>query len=78
MAEIVAKGQLKQYIDRIEGLETEKSALLDDIKQVFDEAKANGFDVKTMKQIIKLRKLDKNKLAEQDAILELYRQALEV
>ncbi|NBU52955.1 MAG: DUF2312 domain-containing protein, partial [Alphaproteobacteria bacterium] len=44
----------------------------------FDEAKANGFDVKTMKQIIKLRKLDKNKLAEQDAILELYRQALEV
>ena len=55
MAEIVAKDQLKQYIDRIERLETEKSALLDDIKQVFDEAKA-----------------------EQDAILELYRQALEV
>ena len=78
MAEIVAKDQLKQYIDRIERLETEKSALLDDIKQVFDEAKANGFGVKTMKQIIKLRKLDKNKLAEQDAILELYRQALEV
>jgi uncharacterized protein (UPF0335 family) len=78
MAEIVAKDQLKQYIDRIERLETEKSALLDDIKKVFDEAKANGFDVKTMKQIIKLRKLDKNKLAEQDAILELYRQALEV
>jgi uncharacterized protein (UPF0335 family) len=78
MAEIVAKDQLKQYIDRIERLETEKSALLGDIKQVFDEAKANGFDVKTMKQIIKLRKLDKNKLAEQDAILELYRQALEV
>jgi uncharacterized protein (UPF0335 family) len=78
MAEIVAKDQLKQYIDRIERLETEKSALLDDIKQVFDEAKANGFHVKTMKQIIKLRKLDKNKLAEQDAILELYRQALEV
>ncbi len=78
MAELVAKDQLKQYIDRIERLETEKSALLDDIKQVFDEAKANGFDVKTMKQIIKLRKLDKNKLAEQDAILELYRQALEV
>jgi uncharacterized protein (UPF0335 family) len=78
MAEIVAKDQLKQYIDRIERLEAEKSSLLDDIKQVFDEAKANGFDVKTMKQIIKLRKLDKNKLAEQDAILELYRQALEV
>ena len=78
MSEIVAKDQLKQYIDRIERLEGEKSVLLDDIKQVFDEAKANGFDVKTMKQVIKLRKLDKNKLAEQDAILELYRQALEV
>ena len=78
MTEIVAKDQLKQYIDRIERLEGEKSVLLDDIKQVFDEAKANGFDVKTMKQVIKLRKLDKNKLAEQDAIFELYRQALEV
>jgi uncharacterized protein (UPF0335 family) len=78
MTEIVAKDQLKQYIDRIERLEGEKSVLLDDIKQVFDEVKANGFDVKTMKQVIKLRKLDKNKLAEQDAILELYRQALEV
>jgi uncharacterized protein (UPF0335 family) len=78
MTEIVAKDQLKQYIDRIEKLETEKSELLDDIKQVFDEAKANGFDVKTMRQVIRLRKLDKNKLAEQDAILELYRQALEV
>ena len=77
MSEIVAKDQLKQYIDRIEKLETEKSELLDDIKQVFDEAKANGFDVKTMRQVIRLRKLDKNKLAEQDAILELYRQALE-
>lgn len=78
MNEIVAKDQLKQYIDRVERLEAEKTTLLDDIKQVFDEAKANGFDVKTMKQIVKLRKLDKNKLAEQDAILELYRQALEV
>ena len=78
MSEIVAKDRLKQYIDRIERLETEKAALSDDIKQVFDEAKAGGFDVKTMKQIIKLRKLDKNKLAEQDAMLELYREALEV
>ncbi len=78
MTEIVAKDQLKQYIDRIERLEVEKTALLDDIKQVFDEAKANGFDTKTMKQVVKLRKLDKNKLAEQDAMLELYRQALEV
>jgi uncharacterized protein (UPF0335 family) len=78
MSEIVAKDQLKQYVNRIERLEADKTILLDDIKQVFDEAKANGFDVKTMKKVVQLRKLDKNKLAEQDAILELYRQALEV
>ena len=77
MSEIVAKEQLKQYIIRIERLEADKTILLDDIKQVFDEAKANGFDVKTMKKVVQLRKLDKNKLAEQEAILELYRQALE-
>ena len=78
MSEIVAKDQLKQYVNRIERLEADKTILLDDIKQVFDEAKSNGFDVKTMKKVVQLRKLDKNKLAEQDAILELYRQALEV
>jgi uncharacterized protein (UPF0335 family) len=77
MSEIVAKEQLKQYIIRVERLEADKTILLDDIKQVFDEAKANGFDVKTMKKVVQLRKLDKNKLAEQEAILELYRQALE-
>jgi len=77
MSEIVAKEQLKQYIIRVERLEADKTILLDDIKQVFDEAKANGFDVKTMKKLVQLRKLDKNKLAEQEAILELYRQALE-
>ena len=77
MSEIVAKDQLKQYVNRIERLEADKTILLDDIKQVFDEAKANGFDVKTMKKVVQLRKLDKNKLAEQEAILELYRQALE-
>lgn len=78
MTDMISKEQLKQYVDRIERLETEKSELQDDIKQVFDEAKANGFDTKAMKQIIKLKKLDKNKLAEQDAILELYRDVLEV
>ena len=71
MSEIVAKDQLKQYVKRIERLEADKTILLDDIKQVFDEAKANGFDVKTMKKVVQLRKLDKT-------ILELYRQALEV
>lgn len=76
MTEIIAIDQLKQYMSRIERLETEKSNAADDIKQVFDEAKANGFDTKIMKKILKLKKLDKNKLAEEEAILELYREAL--
>lgn len=78
MSEVIAAEHLKQYISRIEKLESEKADLMDDLKQVFDEAKANGFDTKIMKQIIKLKKLDKNKLAEQEAILELYRQALNI
>lgn len=78
MSEVIAIEQLKQYMNRIERLETEKANAADDMKQVFDEAKANGFDVKIMKQVLKLKKLDKNKLAEQEAILELYRQALDI
>lgn len=75
---IIAKEQLKQYITRAERLETEKSQLNDDIKEVFAEAKASGYDVKTIKQILKLKKLDKDKLAEIDAMLELYRQACDL
>jgi uncharacterized protein (UPF0335 family) len=76
MTEVIAAEQLRQYISRIETLESEKSDLADDIKQVYDEAKANGFDSKVMKQIVKLKKLDKESLAEQEAILDLYRAAL--
>lgn len=78
MTMIIAKEQLKQYITRAERLETEKSQLNDDIKEVFAEAKASGYDVKTIKQILKLKKLDKDKLAEIDAMLELYRQACDL
>jgi uncharacterized protein (UPF0335 family) len=78
MVEIIAKEQLKQYIARVERLETEKAELSNDIKEVFAEAKSNGFDIKTMKQVLKLMKLDKNKLAELDAMLELYRQACDL
>ncbi len=78
MSEVIAPEQLKQYINRIEKLESEKSDITDDIKQVFDEAKANGFDTKIMKQVLKLKKLDKADLAEQEAILDLYRAALGV
>lgn len=78
MNEVVSADQLRQYMSRIEKLESEKADLMDDIKQVYDEAKANGFDTKTMKQLVRLRKLDKNKLDEQDALLELYRSALDI
>ena len=72
MTEVIAPEQLRQYISRIERLESDKADIADDIKQVFDEAKANGFDTKIMKQVIKLKKLDKASLAEQEAILDLY------
>ena len=78
MTEVIAIDQLKQYISRIERLNSDKAEVTDDIKQVFDEAKANGFDTKIMKQVIKLKKLDKDSLAEQEAILELYRSALNI
>lgn len=78
MTEVIAVAQLRQYIARIERLEQDKAGVQDDLKQVYDEAKANGFDTKIMKQVIKLKKLDKNKLAEQETILDLYRKALEI
>ena len=78
MAEVIAIEQLKQYISKIERLNSDRAEVADDIKQVFDEAKANGFDTKIMKQVIKLKKLDKDSLAEQEAILELYRSALNI
>ncbi len=76
MNEVIAADQLKQYIDRIERLESDKADISDDIKQVFDEAKANGFDTKIMKQVLKIKKMDKDSLAEQETVLELYRSAL--
>ncbi len=78
MAEVIATEQLRQYISKIERLESDKRDIADDIKQVFDEAKANGFDTKIMRQVIRLKKLDKDSLAEQEAILELYRSALDI
>jgi uncharacterized protein (UPF0335 family) len=78
MTGLIAKEQLKQYIDRIERLENEKTDVLEAINEVFSEAKANGFDTKIMKKILKLMKQDKNKLAEEEAILELYKEALDL
>jgi uncharacterized protein (UPF0335 family) len=78
MSEVVAADQLRQYVSRIERLESDKSEIADDMKQVFDEAKANGFDVKALRQVLKLKKLDKDSLAEQEAMLDLYRAALDI
>ncbi|MCC8368711.1 DUF2312 domain-containing protein [Rickettsia endosymbiont of Polydrusus tereticollis] len=76
MSEVIVKEQLEQYINKIERLEQEKAELSEEIKDIFQDASSHGFDAKAMKAIIKLKKLDRDKLAEQDAMLELYRQAL--
>ncbi|HXZ00917.1 MAG TPA: DUF2312 domain-containing protein [Stellaceae bacterium] len=72
----IAGERLKSFIERIERLEEEKRALAEDIKEVFSEAKGVGFDVKTMRQIIRLRRLDQDDLDEQEALLDTYKRAL--
>ena len=78
MAEVVgiAGEQLRQFVARIERLEEEKAALAADIREVYAEAKGNGFDTKVLRQVIRLRKIDKAERQEMDAILELYLEAL--
>ncbi|UTD26319.1 DUF2312 domain-containing protein [Bradyrhizobium sp. WD16] len=71
-----AKDQLKSIVERIERLEEEKKAIADDIRDVYAEAKGNGFDVKALRAIIRLRKQDANERQEQESILETYMQAL--
>ena len=68
--------QLVQYLERIERLEEEKRVLMADIKDIYSEAKATGFDTKTMRQLIKMRAMDKDLLAEQDNLLDTYREAV--
>ncbi|ACA19525.1 conserved hypothetical protein [Methylobacterium sp. 4-46] len=72
----VAADQLKSIIERIERLEEEKAGLAGDIKDVYAEAKANGFDTKVLRKIISIRKRDHEERQEEEAILELYMQAL--
>jgi uncharacterized protein (UPF0335 family) len=71
-----AKDQLKAIVERIERLEEEKKAISDDIRDVYAEAKGNGFDVKALRAIIRLRKQDVQEREEQETILETYMQAL--
>ena len=68
--------QLKTFIERIEKSNEEKSAISKDIRGIYNEAKSAGFDPKYMRQIIKLRKLDRDELDEQDELTEMYRKAM--
>ncbi len=71
-----AKEHLKSFIERVERLEEERSALTADIREVFSEAKGQGFEVKIMRQVVRMRKLDKADFQEQEAMLDLYLSAL--
>lgn len=76
MTDSVAPDQLKAFIERIERLEEDKTAITGDIREVYAEAKANGFDVKIMRKVVALRKKDRNERLEEEAVLDLYLQAL--
>ena len=72
----VAGERLKSFIERVERLEEEKRALAADIKEVYSEAKGAGFDVKTMREIVKIRRMDEDDLDEREALLDTYLRAL--
>ena len=80
MAEVggIAADRLRSIVERVEKLEEEKAALSADIRDVYAEAKGNGFDVKTLRQVVRLRKLDKPDRDEQEALLDLYKRVLEL
>ncbi|WP_188056145.1 MULTISPECIES: DUF2312 domain-containing protein [unclassified Sphingosinithalassobacter] len=76
MSDVIAADQLRLFIERIERLEEEKKGIADDIKDVYNEAKSTGFDVKTMRSIVRLRKMEKHHRDEAEALLETYKAAL--
>ena len=71
-----AKERLRSFVDRIERLEEERAALGVDIREIYSEAKGEGFDTKTLRQVVRLRKLDKADFQEREAMLDLYLGAL--
>ena len=76
MSDNIAADQLRLFIERIERLEEEKKGIADDVKDVYNEAKGQGFDTKTMRTIVRLRRMEKHHRDEADALLETYRAAL--
>lgn len=75
-ADSVAQDQIKAFIERIERLQEEKDSVRDDIKEVYAEAKGNGFDTQVLRKIVAIRRMDHNERMEQEALLELYLTAL--
>jgi len=71
-----AQGQIRSIIERAERLETEKAEIAEQLKEVFAEAKGNGFDVKALRKVLKIRKQDRAKRQEEEAILDLYLSAV--
>jgi len=76
MSEAVAADHLRQLIERVERLEEEKAAMAADIREIYAEAKANGFEPVIMREIIKLRKMDRDERLEKQSVLSLYLEAL--
>lgn len=76
MSDGISAEQLRLFIERVERLEEEKKGLTDDIKDVYGEAKSTGFDVKTMRTIVRLRRMEKHHRDEAEMLLETYKQAL--
>ncbi|WP_299639758.1 DUF2312 domain-containing protein [uncultured Ruegeria sp.] len=72
----VTSGELRQFVERIERLELEKKDIADQIKEVYSESKSRGYDVKALRSIISLRKRDQDDIAEQEAVIEMYKEAL--
>jgi uncharacterized protein (UPF0335 family) len=72
----VTADQLRLFIERIERLEEEKKGIADDIRDVYSEAKSNGYDAKIMRQVVRLRKMTNDDRAEMEAVLETYKSAL--
>ena len=72
----VAAERLRQFIERVERLEEDKQAIMTDIKEVYAEAKGEGYDTKTLRQVIRIRKMDRHERQEQEALLDLYLSAL--
>ncbi len=76
MSDLIAADQLRLFIERIERLEEEKKGMADDIRDVYNESKSQGYDTKTMRAIVRLRKMEKNDRDEAEALLDTYKAAL--